>query len=596
MTQTLFINSSYRNRITDPNPFNFVIPFNNNSLTSNLNVLNALNPISKSLPFFNACWANLNENVFSISTKIISGTAINPILDSSIKTLLNLDINKKTKFYISQTPLVLEDYLKNMTLEVVIDSKTYTRKIKSFNANTFQLELYDILPFFDLTLGYYECSLIIPQKTNYLFIPGNIDHSKYNINENTIVLYNLTENTLLETKLEDNFVKIDNNNIDITDQMFLMKSKPMEKGKICLFPNKQYYLFLPSNLTWLSKITSNLVSESIFILKSKNEINEDDFYFQQFKIKEIDYVSMEIKKFEIYKLGTQIINKDSIYDVYIDSIKVSSVKILNTSLNFCIDFEKKIKTNLIGNYFQPMIMTPQYILQDNSLILQPNNTINKTNSVNTTLLDSQSSIGVSGITNIIDIFYDNKYIIEVQSFSDLSKLDFFANNLSSIPGSFKGIDNFLIHKFSYEGVNSLNLTGNYNSNYNMTLSNLILPNLLLSNIEGNLMSSYPYVFVEISNISQPMKSQNIINSNNPNATKAHFICPLSDINNPQKSKFLNIYSGTCQNFQFSPMDSLQIKITLPNGEVVKTIEQDNIVPKEPNDNVNISLILQLDKI
>ena len=53
----------------------------------------------------------------------------------------------------------------------------------------------------------------------------------------------------------------------MTDQIFLMKSKPMEKGKICLFPNKQYYLFLPSNLIWLSKITTNLVSESIFTLK-----------------------------------------------------------------------------------------------------------------------------------------------------------------------------------------------------------------------------------------------------------------------------------------------------------------------------------------
>jgi hypothetical protein len=241
-------------------------------------------------------------------------------------------------------------------------------------------------------------------------------------------------------------------------------------------------------------------------------------------------------------------------------------------------------------------MTPQYKLENDSLILQPNNTINKTNNLDTTLLDSQSSIGVSGITNVIDIFYDSKYIIEVQAFNDLSKLDFFAKNLSSIPGSFKGIDNFLIHKFSQEGVNSLNLTGNYNANYNMTLSNLILPNLLISNIDGNLMSSYPYVFVEISNISQPMRTQNIINSNNPNAVKAHFICPLSDINNPQKSKFLNIYSGTCQNFQFSPMDSLQIKITLPNGEIIKTIEQDNIVPNEPNDNVNISLILQLDKL
>ena len=134
MSQTLFINSSYRNRIIDPNPFNFTIPFNNISLTSNLNVLNSLNPICKSLPFFNTCWTNLSDNVFYIKTKIISGTALRPILDSSIKTLLNLDIKKKNKFYISQNSLALEDYLKNMSLEIIIDSKTYIRKIKSFNA------------------------------------------------------------------------------------------------------------------------------------------------------------------------------------------------------------------------------------------------------------------------------------------------------------------------------------------------------------------------------------------------------------------------------------------------------------------------------
>ena len=160
----------------------------------------------------------------------------------------------------------------------------------------------------------------------------------------------------------------------------------------------------------------------------------------------------------------------------------------------------------------------------------------------------------------------------------------------------------MILPFSNEGVVPLNFTGTQitqtqMSCYNMSISSLILPNRLLAVGDGLLTSSYPYVFVSITNENNPNGgSFNRFFTNNPFATKALFICSISDVNNPETTKFIKISSdGASQNVKFSPVDSLGIEISLPNGLTFQTEDTDFIVPQDANPLLQITLFVELQK-
>lgn len=63
--------------------------------------------------------------------------------------------------------------------------------------------------------------------------------------------------------------------------------------------------------------------------------------------------------------------------------------------------------------------------------------------------------------------------------------------------------------------------------YEISLLNITLPNVPL--LTGSRLAFYPYVYVEISNVTAPSKaSTSIIYSNNPNSKRAVFIAPILD--------------------------------------------------------------------
>jgi len=165
------------------------------------------------------------------------------------------------------------------------------------------------------------------------------------------------------------------------------------------------------------------------------------------------------------------------------------------------------------------------------------------------------------------------------------------------------LDNRLyeVIQFTKDNYSSLNYSGSMVSQnevvcYEIELISLILPNVTLTT--GSRLAFYPYVLVEFQNISSPMNSsKNIIYSNNPNTTNALFICPINDTTNPLISSFVKIDSaGMTQTVKFKPNDSLRFKVYLPNGELFKPVQDDNMPPYPPINYLQIEAVFSVKRL
>jgi len=140
------------------------------------------------------------------------------------------------------------------------------------------------------------------------------------------------------------------------------------------------------------------------------------------------------------------------------------------------------------------------------------------------------------------------------------------------------------------------ITQSQASCYRMSVINLILPNVTINNLTGPLTSALPFVYLEISNAST-RSSKSVIYSNNPFSTNSTFICSISDVNNPIVSQFIKISSdGAVQTIWFSPIDTLHFRVSLPNGHTFETERKDFLVPVEADPRVQISAVIEIEKI
>ncbi len=114
------------------------------------------------------------------------------------------------------------------------------------------------------------------------------------------------------------------------------------------------------------------------------------------------------------------------------------------------------------------------------------------------------------------------------------------------------------------------------------LITLVLPNVELTN--GSRVAFYPYVYVELRNMTAAKTlGEDIIYSNNPNSTRAVFICPITDISRPTRTAFIKISaSGMKQTIKFKPNDTFLFRVFLPDGTLFQPIVPDNPSPLPPN--------------
>ena len=190
---------------------------------------------------------------------------------------------------------------------------------------------------------------------------------------------------------------------------------------------------------------------------------------------------------------------------------------------------------------------------------------------------------------------ESKVICNSYSFtySGNNTLVLITNPFSSVPSTTNDVAE--IQNFSYDNFNPFTYTGSLVSQqemvcYEVELLNLILPNDVLAVGEGGRIAFYPYVYVQISNVSaSSARNTNIIYSNNPNAIRAIFRVPIDDVINPLISTFIKVDGdGMVQTIKFKPNDNLFFSVFLANGELYQTIIPENYSPSPPNPASQIS--------
>lgn len=132
--------------------------------------------------------------------------------------------------------------------------------------------------------------------------------------------------------------------------------------------------------------------------------------------------------------------------------------------------------------------------------------------------------------------------------------------------------------------------------YEIELINLVLPNKTL--VSGGRIAFYPYVYVELQNVSGASSGNtNIIYSNNPHATKRLFRAAIDDIPNPLISPFIKIDGdGMVQTIKFKPNDSFKFGVYLPNGDVFETATPELFSPAPANSITQISAMFSIKRL
>lgn len=122
--------------------------------------------------------------------------------------------------------------------------------------------------------------------------------------------------------------------------------------------------------------------------------------------------------------------------------------------------------------------------------------------------------------------------------------------------------------------------------YQVSLENLTIPNIRIKH--GNL-SSIPYLLVELNNTSSGISVKNLINSNNPFVQEGVWVAKLDTMT--LGNKFLSFNntdtSGTSQRLLMSVRDPLRMKIFLPNGALLDTLDPETSEPFAPWYDLNI---------
>jgi len=176
----------------------------------------------------------------------------------------------------------------------------------------------------------------------------------------------------------------------------------------------------------------------------------------------------------------------------------------------------------------------------------------------------------------------------------------------SVAPTVSGLGNthsFEILGFSYDNACPFVYSGSLVSQqemvcYQIEMLNLILPNKTLNTQYGSRIAYYPYLYVELSNVSSTGAGlTNIIYSNNPNSTRMVFRACIDDMNHPQNAPFIKIDGDRMfQTIKFKPNDNLRFRVLLPNGELFRVNDSEFFSPSAPNDKNQITALFSLKRL
>lgn len=128
------------------------------------------------------------------------------------------------------------------------------------------------------------------------------------------------------------------------------------------------------------------------------------------------------------------------------------------------------------------------------------------------------------------------------------------------------------------------------------LLSIHIPNVLLGRHPGGFLVDYPYVIVELENITAAHTTSNVFYTNDPKLNKALFICPVQDISSRDYSLFVKLNgSAITQTIKFKMNDSFRFAVKLPDGTPIQFSETDTLPPSAPNSFLQISALFAVSK-
>jgi hypothetical protein len=601
----LLIDSTYRNRLLYPNPASFDIPFQLvNTQVLNPNVFNSVNPISIPYPDYNFQWTNYDASgngVSDISGIIIGGTASAPILDSPVNDVLNNEYIY-TSLYSGTNVFAGMVFIYNGCTDSPYN-------ILNYDPITRVIILDGSIPDFITGYGY---NIVNYSKSSKIYINGDfLIRSSTVYLSDCIYLYDIATNEIqpIYNYIPDKKLFLLNQSFSTDWQvsdpyMVISKQQVLNYGSILQFPNNQWYVY--TILNYVIEFPGREYTYGQFVYFIPEDLPPTTSFLKAKVIRcNLDGSLVELEVVDIgdfsYSVGTRCLVYNS--TMYTNNC-AASIIVTETTLAFLCSFNQTIEI-MAGNFFFPLLLSGQFTIDvSGNLKMSGNSTIPVRNTNIEQPIDIMTSFyenGVTGIRKIIAINSTSAYVL-VQNFSQTLLVRFNAIE-NTTTQQLKGCTNFLILPFTREGVVGLNFTGTQLTQcqatcYRMTVINLILPNITVNIGSGPLTSAFPFMYLEISNVSNSNgNNKSILYSNNPYTTSVTFVCSVSDVNAPIISRFLKISSdGSSQTIKFSPVDTLRLRVSLPNGDTFQTQSTDYLVPVEPDPRVQIHAVIEIEKL
>jgi len=631
MANYLLISSAYRDRILYPNPGDFVVPFQQvqSAIVQTFTVLSTVNPLSV-FPAYSYSWTNYNNEGPStvFVTTITGGGGVNIILGPNVPSeLLGFKGPPSSSSSVRQTVENCHDILVNYTaIYIEAGGNRYESAIVSYDPVYNRIATFEPLPFQvgDPIQIVFDPYVALPDKT-VLLLPG-----KYNSRlflDNDVYLYNITINEVRPCTINAQGSEavcvpaFPPESISPTDKYLVYNSLyPFVLGSLLSFSSDQQF-FLERALTEFSLVqhgSGYKMNERVFAVSSWDE--EYGSHHCLLTVRRVDPSTGSIQEIEMAEVGCQEFTRSAYYLLKpLDDDSGTRMRSLDPATMFVLDvstaFRVRTKTKTrdrdwLGNYFTVFLLSPLYNVEGERLYTSPNNVypvpIPDPPIDSGDLYRSQLLTGVAGIQKVRHIG-ENEVIVWVQKFP-AEVLDRFRLYNQLTPAQKQSVAyadalHCCVQNFVREGIVPLNFTGSYltqsqMSCYEITVLNLILPNVQLDNVTSLLTSGYPYVLLEVSNVTMPSSgNKNVVYSNNPAAVNSTFICSISDVNDPIKTRFIKISSdGTVQTIKFSPADNLRFRILLPSGEPFLLQQSDYLPPSVSDPSIQIDMLIELKRV
>lgn len=591
--QYIHVDSSYRNRLLYPNPSDFVIP---NVSPTGTNVQTYMNPVSKYLPLYNFIFpeCSLSQSIdffdtgsvianSSVKLNITGGNSLQIFLDASdLETFLG-DFQETAKNH---------DGLIGLYFVYGSGSPYQSAQIIDFDESSFSVTL-DSPVTLDLST------------VSYGYIYNTSSSSKILLNGrfNTKVVYDASDLYIYNaSQSEIRHVTIFNNGVLELDEAF--SSSWTVNDFYLLFRNRSPIVYKLAKFTDLDTYYTSCVKSLRFIKSDPSKL----IYGKEYELFEATTMAVTGVKIRWIRSKSnndhfEIVSRG--LNVFTGNLLVNSDVSLTFEVALCyqafkINISEKLSKTYINTFFTPLLFTPLYDQSDK----YSNHEISfnvfpiLSDDYENAPTNYQQLQNLTGSGIIYDLKYDtneNATIIYVNAF-DVVLLERF--NETAFYSSWW--DDCVFALNSAEQFSPLNYSGSIVSSdesvcYEIELVNLIFPNTFLNGLKV-LTSFYPYFLVEFSNLSYSFQNTNSLLTNNPNAQRALFPVPISDISSPIISQFLNLNCPCAQIVKFKPNDSFHFRIFYPNGDTLTTFDKDTLLPYPPNPTVQLSAVFSIKRL